>query len=342
MPVKSSSKPKVAINGFGRIGRQVYRVNMDMGYPLDIIAVNNIGDNKTTAHLLKYDSNFGTLNAEVICKNANTITVGDKTLIYLEEKDPLKLPWKDLGIDIVIECTGIFKDREGASKHLTVGAKKVIISAPGKDPDITMVLGINQDEYNPDQHHIISNASCTTNCLAPVVKVLNDKLGIIQGFMTTIHSYTNDQRLQDLEHHDMRRARAAAINIIPTSTGAARTVAEVIPELKGKLDGHSIRVPTPVVSIVDFVCNVKKETSIEEVNTLFKDASQSYLRGIMDFTMEPLVSTDFKKNTHSSIVDGLSTLIINDTFIKVLSWYDNEWGYSCRTVDMTKMIADKL
>ncbi|MCC6643362.1 type I glyceraldehyde-3-phosphate dehydrogenase [Candidatus Peregrinibacteria bacterium] len=336
------NQPRIAINGFGRIGRQVFRVNLEKGSPLNIVAVNNIGDNKTTAHLLKYDSNYGTLETPVTCEDDNSITVGDQKIIYLQEKDPAKLPWKDLNIDIVIECTGIFTDRENASKHLTAGAKKVVISAPGKGVDITLLMGVNQEQYDPAKHHIVSNASCTTNCLAPSVKILNEKLGIEHGLMTTIHSYTNDQRLQDLEHRDLRRARAAAQSIIPTTTGAAVTVAEVIPELKGKLNGHSIRVPTPVVSLTDFTFQSKKDTTAEEVNAILKEASNSSLKGIMSYSDEPLVSVDFKKDPHSSIIDALSTLVMEKRMVKVFAWYDNEWGYSNRTVEMVKLIADKL
>lgn len=337
------SKPKIAINGFGRIGRQIFRVNLEKGSPLDIVAVNNIGDNKTTAHLLKYDSNYGTLNADIKTEDDNSITINGKKITYLQIKDPAQLPWKDLGIDIVIESTGLFTDREGASKHLTAGAKKVVISAPGKNPDITLLMGVNQDKYDSDKHNIVSNASCTTNSMAPVVKILNETVGIEHGLMTTIHAYTNDQRLQDLEHKDMRRARAAGQSIIPTTTGAAQTVGEVIPELKGKLNGHSVRVPTPVVSLLDFTFQAKRATSVEEVNKILEDASNSpALKGIMSFNMEPLVSIDYKKDPHSTIVDGLSTLVMANNMVKVFTWYDNEWGYSNRTVEVVELIASKL
>jgi glyceraldehyde 3-phosphate dehydrogenase len=337
------SKPKIAINGFGRIGRQIFRVNLEKGSPLDIVAVNNIGDNKTTAHLLKYDSNYGTLNADIKTEDDNSITINGKKIAYLQIKDPAQLPWKDLGIDIVIESTGLFTDREGASKHLTAGAKKVVISAPGKNPDITLLMGVNQDKYDSSKHNIVSNASCTTNSMAPVVKILNDTVGIEHGLMTTIHAYTNDQRLQDLEHKDMRRARAAGQSIIPTTTGAAQTVGEVIPELKGKLNGHSVRVPTPVVSLLDFTFQAKRATSVEEVNKILEDASNSpALKGIMSFNMEPLVSIDYKKDPHSTIVDGLSTLVMANNMVKVFTWYDNEWGYSNRTVEVVELIASKL
>ncbi len=337
-----NQQPRIAINGFGRIGRQIFRVNLEKGSPLNIVAVNNIGDNKTTAHLLKYDSNFGTMAEPVVCEDANSITVGGQKVVYLQEKDPAKLPWKDLNIDIVIESTGLFTDKESASKHIAAGAKKVVISAPGKGVDITLLMGVNQDQYDAAKHNIVSNASCTTNCLAPIVKILNEKLGIEHGLMTTIHAYTNDQRLQDLEHKDLRRARAAAQSIIPTTTGAAITVGEVIPELKGKLNGLSIRVPTPVVSLTDFTFTAKRDTTIEEVNSILKDASHASLSGIMAYSEEPLVSIDYKKDPHSSIVDALSTLVMDNRMVKVFAWYDNEWGYSNRTVEIVKMIADKL
>jgi glyceraldehyde 3-phosphate dehydrogenase len=337
-----NQKPKVAINGFGRIGRQIFRINLEKGYPLDIVAVNNIGDNKTTAHLLKYDSNYGILDAPVAVDDENSITVDGKKIQYLQVKDPAQLPWKDLGIDIVIESTGLFTDRDSASKHLAAGAKKVIISAPGKNPDITLLMGVNSEKYDPAQHHIVSNASCTTNCMAPIVKILNDKLGIEYGLMTTVHSYTNDQRLQDLEHKDLRRARAAGLSMIPTTTGAAQTVGEVIPELKGKLNGLSVRVPTPVVSLLDFTFMSKKPTSVAEVNSFLKDASHSTMTGIVLYCEEPLVSVDFKKDPHSSIVDSLSTMVMENNMVKILAWYDNEWGYSTRTVEVTKLVADKL
>jgi glyceraldehyde 3-phosphate dehydrogenase len=339
---KSDKKPLVAINGFGRIGRQIFRINLEKGEPLNIIAVNNIGDNKTTAHLLKYDSNFGILDADIKCEDENSITINGKKIKYFQVREPENLPWKKLGIDLVIESTGIFTDREGASKHLTAGAKKVIISAPGKNPDITVLMGVNLKQYNSKKHHIISNASCTTNCLGPIVKVLNDKLGIKNGLMNTTHSYTNDQRLQDLEHKDLRRARAAALSIIPTTTGAATTVGEVIPELKGKLNGFSVRVPTPVVSLVDFTFISNKKTTAEEVNKILANAAKKQLKGIMDFNMLPLVSIDYKKNPHSSIVDGLSTMVVGGNLVKVVAWYDNEWGYSTRTVEVTEYIANKL
>ncbi len=339
----NSSKPKVAINGFGRIGRQIFRINMEQGYPLDIVAVNNIGDNKTSAHLLKYDSSYGTLSNEIIsAEDGKSIRIDEKKIAYLQIKDPADLPWKELGVDIVIECTGVFTDREGSSKHLQAGAKKVLISAPGKNIDITLVMGVNQDKYDPANHHIVSNASCTTNCMAPLAKVLHEKFGIKYGLMTTVHAFTNDQRLQDLDHKDLRRARAACQSIIPTTTGAAKTVGEVIPDLKGKLNGHSIRVPIPVVSILDFTFLSAKPTTVEEVNAALDEAANSSLKGILGVSHEPLVSIDYKKDERSSIVDALSTLVMEGNMVKVLSWYDNEWGYSVRTVEMARMMADRL
>ena len=327
---------RLGINGFGRIGRIVFRAGLK-DKEIEFVAVNDIADIKTLAHLLKYDSIHGIL-PEVRVEN-NNIIVGEKKLTVLNEKDPTCLPWKDLGIDIVIESTGIFLDREGASKHLSAGAKKVIISAPAKGEDITIVMGVNQEKYRATEHHIISNASCTTNCLAPAVKVLNEIFGIEKGTMTTIHSYTADQRLMDLPHKDLRRARAAALSMVPTTTGAAKAVSLVIPELKGKLNGFAIRVPTPNVSLVDFVAILKRKTSVEEVNQAFKEASQKELTGILEYTEEPLVSKDFNGNPSSCIIDGLSTMVINDNLVKVIAWYDNEWGYSCRILDLAKYIG---
>jgi glyceraldehyde 3-phosphate dehydrogenase len=339
----NNKQPKIAINGFGRIGRQIFRINMEKGYPLNIVAVNNIGDNKTSAHLLKYDSSYGTLPNEIVAgEDGKSIRVDGHEIAYLQIKDPATLPWKDLGVDIVIECTGVFTDRAGASKHLEAGAKKVLISAPGKEIDITLVMGVNQEQYDPAKHHIISNASCTTNCMAPLTKVLHEQLGIKYGLMTTVHAFTNDQRLQDLDHKDLRRARAAGQSIIPTTTGAAKTVGEVIPDLKGKLNGHSIRVPIPVVSILDFTFLSAKPTTVEEVNSCLDKAAAGSLKGILGVSHEPLVSIDYKKDDRSSIVDALSTLVMEGNMVKVLAWYDNEWGYSVRTVEMTKMIADQL
>ncbi len=338
----SNNKPKVAINGFGRIGRQIFRINLEKGEPLDIVAVNNLGNNQTSAHLLKYDSNFGTLDADVSCPNDNVIKVNGKEIQYLQVKDPAELPWKDLNIDIVIESTGVFTDRENASKHLQAGAKKVLLSALGKNMDATILMGVNESDYNPEQHHLVSNASCTTNCLAPIVKVLHKSIGIEHGLMTTVHSYTNDQRLQDLEHKDPRRARAAAQSIIPTTTGAANAIGLIIPGLNGKLNGHSIRVPVSAVSILDFTFLASRNTSVEEVNNLLKEAEKGELQGILGFSNEPLVSIDYKKDSRSAIVDGLSTLVMQNNLVKVFAWYDNEWGYSTRTLEIAELIASKF
>jgi len=326
---------KVGINGFGRIGRNVFRAGLK-DKEIDFVAVNDITDAKTLAHLLKYDSVHGIL-PDVKVENDN-ILVKERKLKVLSERDPSNLPWEGLGVEVVIESTGIFRDREGASKHLTAGAKKVIISAPAKGEDITIVMGVNEDKYIPKEHHIISNASCTTNCLAPAAKVLNDVFGIEKGTMTTIHSYTADQRLMDLPHKDLRRARAAALSMIPTTTGAAKAVSLVIPELKGKLNGMAIRVPTPNVSVVDLAVLLKRRVSAEEINQAFKEASQGDLKGILEYTEEPLVSKDFNGNAYSSIIDGLSTMVVDDNLAKIIAWYDNEWGYSCRIIDLIKYI----
>lgn len=333
---------KVGINGFGRIGRNIFRAMREQGKDdIEIVAINDITDSKTLAHLLKYDSNFGIFEGDVKA-GSDKITVDGKDINVLSIKDPGELPWKDLGVDIAIESTGLFTARENATKHLDAGAKKVIISAPAKNPDITIVVGVNDNKYNPDTHHILSNASCTTNCLTPVAKVVMDNFGIIKGLMTTIHSYTNDQRILDLPHKDMRRARAAALNMIPTTTGAARAVAEVIPELKGKMDGMAIRVPTPNVSVVDVVFQLEKTTTAEEMNEAFKKAADNELKGVLQYTEEPLVSKDFNGNSHSSIVDGLSTNVMEGNLAKVLSWYDNEWGFSCRVVDLIGNLSESL
>jgi len=329
---------KIGINGFGRIGRNFFRASYQ-DPELDIVAVNDITDSKTLAHLLKYDSVLGILEADIKFSE-NAIIANDKKIKVLSEKDPGNLPWKELGVSIVIEATGLFRKRQDAIKHIEQGgAEKVIISAPATDPDITLVLGVNEETYNPDKHHIISNASCTTNCLAPVVKVLHLEFGIEKAFMTTIHAYTSDQRLLDTPHKDLRRARAAAISQVPTTTGAAKAVGIVIPELKGKIDGIAIRVPTPNVSIVDLVALLKKNVSADEVNESFKKASEGKLKGILHYTDEPLVSVDFMANPHSAIVDGLFTRIIDENLVKVLAWYDNEWGYSCRMKDLIKYIS---
>lgn len=327
---------KIAINGFGRIGRPALRRLSDKHPNVEIVAINDLTDPETLAHLLKYDSLYGHYGKEVKVEGGNLV-VGGKAIKILAEKEPEKLPWKDLGIDIVLECTGLFTKIDGAKKHLTAGAKKVILSAPSESPEIpTYLLGVNADKYQGEE--IISMGSCTTNCLAPVVKILNDNLEIEKGFMTTVHSYTNDQRILDLPHKDLRRARAAAQNIIPTSTGAAKTLGKCIPEIAGKLDGLAMRVPTPTVSITDFVCTVKKEADKAAINKLFTDAEAGELKGILQTTSEPLVSMDFKGNPHSSIVD-LSLTMANGNLVKVISWYDNEWGYSCRMADMAEYIA---
>jgi len=333
---------KVGINGFGRIGRQVLKV-MKEKYPndIDVVAFNDLGDLKTMAHLFRYDSNYGAFEGSVEVTSDGLIIDGDK-IKALSERDPAALPWKDLGVDIVIESTGVFRDRAGAGKHLEAGAKKVIISAPGKNPDLTLVLGVNDEMYDPAKHHIVSNASCTTNCLAPAAKVVNDSFGIVKGLMTTIHSYTNDQNILDLPHKDLRRARAAALNIIPTTTGAARAVALVIPSLEGKFDGYALRVPTPTVSIVDFVATVEKEVTTESLHEAFRKAANGPLKGILGFAEEPLVSMDYKGDARSSIVDAEFTMALDGDMVKVVTWYDNEWGYSVRTADLAKKMGDLL
>ncbi|MBN2097492.1 MAG: type I glyceraldehyde-3-phosphate dehydrogenase [Candidatus Omnitrophica bacterium] len=331
---------KVGINGFGRIGRLVFRAALaKKSQDFEIVAVNDITDAKTLAHLLKYDSNFGILSNDIKAE-ADAIVVDGKKLKVFAEKDPSQLPWKDLGAQIVVESTGIFTSPEKAGLHLTGGTKKVIISAPAKGEVKTVVLGVNEETYNPKSDNIVSNASCTTNCIAPVVKVIKDNFGVKKGLMTTIHSYTNDQKILDLPHKDLRRARAAALSMIPTTTGAAKAVGLVIPELKGKLDGLAVRVPTPTVSIVDVVMQVEKETSKDEVNKTLQQAAQGKLKGILAISAEPLVSIDFKGNPASSIVDIAQTFVLGD-LVKVLSWYDNEWGYSCRVVDLIEYIANK-
>jgi len=331
---------KVGINGFGRIGRNLYRASFQ-DPELEFVAVNDITDAKTLAHLLKYDSVLGPLKAEIKAAEDTIIVNGKKTKV-LSEKDPAKLPWKDFGVSIVVEATGLFRKKPDALKHIEPGgAKKVIISAPGTEPDLTIVLGVNEETYDPKKHHVISNASCTTNCVAPVAKVLHDEFGIEKGFMTTIHAYTSDQRLLDAPHKDLRRARAAAVSQIPTTTGAARAVGLVIPELKGKIDGIAIRVPTANVSLVDLVTLLKKKGSVEQVNQAFKKAAESKLKGILQYTDEELVSVDFMTNPHSAIVDGPFTRMIDDNMVKILAWYDNEWGYSCRLRDLIKYISKR-
>lgn len=331
---------RVAINGFGRIGRNSFKAAIENYRDIEIIAINDLYDTETLAHLLKYDSVFGKFPGDVKGKEG-ALEVNGKEIRVTAEKDPVNLPWGELGVDVVIESTGVFRSREKAAKHIEAGAKKVIITAPAKGEDITIVLGVNEEKYDPEKHHIISNASCTTNCLAPVVKILNDKFGVEKGLMTTVHSYTNDQRILDLPHSDLRRARAAALSIIPTTTGAAKAVTLVLPELKGKLNGFALRVPTPTVSITDFVAVVKKNVTEEEINNAFKEAAEGDLKGILGYSDEPLVSMDYKGNSLSSIVDGLSTMVINGNLVKVVSWYDNEWGYSCRVIDLVHYIAKK-
>ncbi len=327
---------RVAINGFGRIGRQILQAGIT-DPDITWVAVNDLTDTKTLAHLLKYDSVHGKSPYPVEHDEKNLIVNG-KTIKVFAEKDPSKLPWKDLKIDIVVESTGLFTDKAGAMQHIKAGAKKVLISTPAKDADITIVKGVNEDKYDKKKHVIISNASCTTNCLAPIVKVLNDNLGVKRGFMVTAHSYTADQRLVDAPHKDLRRARSAAVSIIPTTTGAAKTVGEVIPSMKGKLDGFAWRVPTPDGSIVTFTCEVEKKTDIEKINWLFKQVAQYHMKGILEYTEEPIVSRDIIHNPHSCIFDALSTNVIDGTFVSVSGWYDNEWGYSCRMVDVIKLL----
>ncbi|KMY55414.1 glyceraldehyde-3-phosphate dehydrogenase [Bacillus sp. FJAT-27231] len=330
---------KVGINGFGRIGRVVFRAAMK-NPNIDIVAVNDLTDAEMLAHLLKYDSVHGTLEEEISVEG-EYILVGDKRVKVTAERDPALLPWGELGVEVVIESTGRFTKREDAAKHLEAGAKKVVISAPAKNEDITIVMGVNQDQYDPANHHVISNASCTTNCLAPFAKVLNDKFGIVRGMMTTVHSYTNDQQILDLPHKDYRRARAAAESIIPTTTGAAKAVSLVLPELKGKLNGMAMRVPTPNVSVVDLVAELNTNTTAEEVNDVLKAAAEGELKGILAYSEEPLVSRDYNGNPASSTIDALSTMVLEDNMVKVLSWYDNETGYSNRVVDLVDYIAQK-
>lgn len=332
---------KVGINGFGRIGRQVLRAILER-HPnkLAVTAINDLSDARTNAHLFKYDSNYGTYPHRVQSTENSLIISGSEVKVF-SHRDPSNIPWSDLGIELVIESTGIFTDAAKASSHLGSGVKKVIISAPAKDEDITMVLGVNDDKYNPKSHHIISNASCTTNCFAPMVKVLHQSFGIRHGLMSTVHSYTNDQKILDQVHEDLRRSRAAAMNIIPTSTGAARAVGLVIPELQGKLHGMAFRVPTSTVSATDFTALLEKKVSVEEVNIAFSKASSTVLSGILEYCNEPLVSSDFKGNPHSCIFDSLSTMVMEDHMVKVLGWYDNEWGYACRTADLSAFLVDK-
>jgi glyceraldehyde 3-phosphate dehydrogenase len=330
---------KVGINGFGRIGRNIMRAALG-SKDIDFVAVNDLTSAATLAHLLKYDSILGNLKSDISASGDRIKVDGDEFQV-LSVKDPAQLPWKDLGVEVVFESTGLFTDRDSAAKHLAAGAKKVIITAPAKKPDFSVVLGVNEEKYDPKTHHILSNASCTTNCLAPLAKVLHERFGIKKGWMTTVHSYTNDQQLLDLPHKDLRRARAAALSIIPTTTGAATAVGEVMPDLKGKLDGISMRVPTPNVSCVDLAALLNKTTTAEEVNAAFKEEANGRLKGILELVEEPLVSIDFRGNSHSSSVDALYTKVMDGDFVKILSWYDNEWGYSNRCVDLLRLMVKK-
>lgn len=327
---------RVGINGFGRIGRNVFRAARERGENIEIVAVNDITDAATLAHLLTYDSVFGRYPGTVAAGDG-ALMVDGREVKVMAERDPANLPWKDLGVDIVIESTGFFTDRDSAAKHLAAGARKVVISAPAKGPDITVCIGVNDGDYDPDAHHIISNASCTTNCLAPLAKVLDDSFGLVHGFMTTCHAYTNDQRILDLPHSDLRRSRAAALSIIPTSTGAAKAIGEVLPHLKGKLDGIALRVPVPDGSVVDLTAELAKETSVAEVNAAFKAAADGPLKGILYYTEDPIVSRDIVGDAHSSVFDSSLTMVSGKT-VKLISWYDNEWGYSCRLVDLCAKI----
>jgi len=332
---------KVGINGFGRIGRLALKAIIQRcGGKAEVAAVNDLTDAKTNAHLFKYDSNYGIYPGKVEA-SSDSIAVDGKKIRVLAERDPAKIPWRDYGVDIVIESTGLFTEAGKAAAHLQGGAKKVIISAPAKGEDISVVLGVNQEQYDPAKHRIISNGSCTTNCIAPVIKVLHQNFGVVHGLMTTVHSYTNDQKILDVFHHDLRRARSAGTNIIPTTTGATRVVGVVIPELQGKLNGIALRVPTPVVSIVDFVADLKKTVSVEEINGAYRKAAVGDLKGIVEYCDQPLVSSDFKGNPASAIFDALSTMVVDGNLVKVLAWYDNEWGYSCRLADLTAYIVGK-
>jgi glyceraldehyde 3-phosphate dehydrogenase len=332
---------RIGINGFGRVGRQIFKAIRDHhGNTLEVVAVNDLTDPKTNAHLLKYDTNYGIFPAHIEARE-DAIQVDGQTVKVLAERDPGSIPWRDFGVEIVVEATGLFTDGQKAVAHTKGGAKKVVITAPAKNEDLTVVLGVNEEMYDARKHTVISNASCTTNCIAPPVKVLHENFGLQKGFMTTIHAYTNDQVILDTVHKDLRRARAAALNIIPTTTGAARAVTVVMPALKGKLDGMAFRVPTSTVSVCDFVATLEKQTTKEEINQAFKDAASEPLRGILEYIEEPLVSIDFKGNPASSIVDGLATMVVGDNMVKVLAWYDNEWGYACRTADLCSYIVQK-
>ena len=333
-------KTKVGINGFGRIGRNAFKIAMEKDVNFEIAAINNLTTPATLAHLLKYDSCFGKFDGTVEATD-NSIIVNGKEIKILAESDPKNLPWKEMGVEVVLESTGRFTKRPDAGKHLEAGAKKVVISAPATDEDLTIVMGVNEDKYDPANHHILSNASCTTNCLAPFAKVIDETFGIERGLMTTIHSYTNDQKILDLPHKDLRRARAAAVSMIPTTTGAAKAVALVLPQLKGKLNGMAMRVPTSAVSVVDIVFEVKKNTTKEEVNEALKKAAEGSMKGILGFCDEPLVSVDFKQDSRSSVIDSLSTMVMDGNMVKVLSWYDNEWGYSNRAIDLIEYVIAK-
>ena len=337
---ENEMKTKVGINGFGRIGRNAFKVAMEKDVNFEIVAINDVTDPATLAHLLKYDSCFGQFQGTVEA-TTDAIIVNGKEIKILAVRNPEELPWKDLGVEVVLESTGLFTKKADAEKHIKAGAKKVIISAPATDEDITIVMGVNEGNYEPQAHHVLSNASCTTNCLAPLAKVIDAEFGIERGLMTTIHSYTNDQRILDLPHKDLRRARAAGISMIPTTTGAAKAVALVLPQLKGKLNGLSIRVPTPAVSLVDIIFELKKEATKEEINASLKKAAEGELLGILGYCDEPLVSIDFKKDTRSSIIDALSTMVIEGNMIKILSWYDNEWAYSNRAIDLMEYVIAK-
>lgn len=332
---------RVGINGFGRIGRQVLRaINERHPEKLEVVAVNDLTDTETNAHLFKYDTNYGRYPGTVEATE-DSIVIDGRAVRVLAERDPAALPWGEHGVEVVIESTGLFTDAGRAAGHLEGGAKKVVISAPAKGEDATLVLGVNEDTYDPARHNVVSNASCTTNCIAPLVKVLNDEFGVERGLMTTVHSYTGEQMILDKVHSDLRRARAAAMNIVPTTTGAAKAVGLVLPELNGKIHGMALRVPTSTVSITDFVANLRRDASVDEINAAYRQAAEDGLSGIMEYTEEPLVSSDFKGNPHSCIIDGLSTMSMGGDLVKVVGWYDNEWGYSCRTADMTAFLVDK-
>ncbi|WP_077798686.1 type I glyceraldehyde-3-phosphate dehydrogenase [Streptomyces sp. JHA26] len=332
---------RVGINGFGRIGRNYFRALLEQGADIEIVAVNDLGDTATTAHLLKYDTILGRLPYEV-SHTEDTITVGDKTIKVLAERNPADIPWGELGVDVVIESTGIFTKKADAEKHIAGGAKKVLISAPAKDEDVTIVMGVNQDKYDPANHHVISNASCTTNCVAPMAKVLDENFGIVKGLMTTVHAYTNDQRILDFPHKDLRRARAAAENIIPTTTGAAKATALVLPQLKGKLDGIAMRVPVPTGSVTDLVLELSREVTKEEINAAFQKAAEGELKGIIEYTEDPIVSSDIVNAPASCTFDSSLTMVQDGKNVKVIGWYDNEWGYSNRLVDLTVFVGNQL